>query len=63
MTDPSLFDRAGALIASAAEHPDPEAAMEALEREADPADRVMFDGLWEALARRLAETETGVTPR
>ncbi|MCU0898960.1 MAG: hypothetical protein MUC82_00530 [Cypionkella sp.] len=51
MTD--LFDRARTLINEAASHPDPEAAMEALEAEAIPQDRHMFPLLWEGLTLAL----------
>jgi len=48
-----ILDRATAIINSAATHPDPEGAMEALEAEAEGEDLVMFTGLWEALALKL----------
>ncbi|QYK42858.1 MAG: hypothetical protein KF887_07080 [Paracoccaceae bacterium] len=53
MTD--IFDRARQLIDAAATHPDPEAAMRALEREASVEDRAMFPALWEALVLKLNE--------
>lgn len=48
-----VFDRARALITQATSHPDPEAAMEALEAEAAPDDRQMFPLLWEGLTLAL----------
>ncbi|MCU0732002.1 MAG: hypothetical protein MUE84_10505 [Hyphomonas sp.] len=52
---PDLFERAQALIEASATHPDPEAAMEALEREAGPDEAHMFPALWEALVLKLNE--------
>lgn len=62
MTD--ILDRARALIDGAANHPDPEGAMEALEAEAGPEDRAMFLMLWEGLALALNATppEEAATP-
>lgn len=53
-----VFDRARALINQAASHPDPEAAMEAIEAEASPEDQHMFPLLWEGLTLAL----NGATP-
>lgn len=53
MTD--IFAQAKAIIDQAATHPDPEAAMEALERMAGPEDLAMFAGLWEALVLKMNE--------
>lgn len=50
-----IFERAQALIAEAATHPDPEAAMEALEAEATPDEVHMFPMLWEALVLKMNE--------
>lgn len=51
-----VFERARDLIRDAANHPDPEAAMAALEAEANPEDRHMFPLLWEGLALMLNTT-------
>ena len=48
-----VVERAMALIREAATHPDPEAAMRALERHAAPEDRHCFAMLWEGLALAL----------
>lgn len=53
MTD--ILERARAIINEAATHPDPEGAMQALEREAKGEDKVMFPALWEALVLKLNE--------
>lgn len=51
-----LFERARDLIRDAASHPDPEAAMAALEAEASAEDRHMFPLLWEGLVLALNAT-------
>jgi hypothetical protein len=50
-----ILDRARDIINNAASHPDPEGALEALEKSAGPEDRAMFPSLWEALVLKMNE--------
>lgn len=50
-----IFDEARAIINAAQTHPDPEGAMEALEKRASRDEKPMFASLWSALTRKLNE--------
>lgn len=50
------FEAARAIVNSALDHPDPEGALERLESEAPPEDKLMFPAFWEALALTMNDS-------